>query len=303
MNEGNSEIYVLDAKSQDRLPINISKDINQNGFPIAWSPDGQYLAFESFQDEDDKLIYVWDGETAINITPNDMRDEAESYWTFWSFDGRLAFTVGFGDSPRSEIYLWDGDATTSLSLNPTGYISFPTWSAEGKLAFQFLSAQDREYNILIWDGISFTNVAPELTAYYSFPTWTNEGLLAFVTTPPEESHAQVVVWDGQTAINISQNPGLHNGSPRWRADGHWAFSTFFSSEQLLYVRDAENRTIFTTEGEYAVWSSDGNLTFCQRSNPGWTLSIWDGHQIIEIAHGYEIRARWQSGSGVLCSSG
>ena len=183
---------------------------------------------------------------------------------------------------------------------------------DGQIAF--LSTWNDEYDIFVWDGVSvangspdrssFTNIAPDLTQYYGNPTWTNTGFLAFIATPPQERHTQIFVWDGQTAINISQNPGLHNGTPRWSNNGNWAFATFFSPQQLLYVRNAENDSLLTVEGSYSpAWSENGNLVFCQRRRLGWVLSLWDGQQIIELAEGYQIRAQWQSGSGVVCSSG
>jgi hypothetical protein len=36
---------------------------------------------------------------------------------------------------------------------------------------------------------------------------------------------------------------------------------------------------------------------------GWTLSMWNGEKVVEIAQGYEIKAQWQHGAGVFCSSG
>ncbi len=305
--EGNADIYVLDARSGDRSPVNITQSSTIDEYVLAWSPDGRFLAFES-HDNDNTLIFVWDGITAINITPEDMPSAAERYRTAWSQDGRLAFTIWFGfepDDPPDEIYLWDGTATTNLSQNPTGNDTFPAWSADGQLAF--LSS----YGILVWDGVSVKNEAPDrdsfihaaqgLTAYYSAPTWTNDGLLAFVSTIPPDTHAQIYVWDGHTATNISQNPTLHNGNPRWSGDGRWAFVTFFSREQLVYVRDADNRTLLTVEGQYGpAWSPSGYLLFCR---PGWILYMWDGREIIEVAQGRDIWAQWNGGSSILCSSG
>ncbi len=313
--ESKGQIYVSDTVSARSSPVNISQNPRATGYPLAWSPDGHYLAFVSYLDNS-ALIELWDGKTTVNITPNDLEEAVRSYTVSWSFDGRLAFTAYYdeGYPPKgdfSEIYLWDGKTTTSLSQNPTGRDEGVTWSTDGRVAF--LSARDGEYDIFVWDGVSvkngspdvatFTNVLPKLTAYFSFPVWTNNGLLAFVSQAPHDSHAQIYLWDGQTATNISQNPTKHNGSPTWSADGRWAFSTFFSPDQLIYARAADNSPILIMKGQSPAWSVSGYLTFCTLGSSGWVLSMWDGQQIVKIAQAQEIWSQWQSGSGRVCSSG
>ena len=151
----------------------------------------------------------------------------------------------------------------------------------------------------------FTNVAPQLTAYYSSPEWTNKGLLTFGKQTAQDTHAQIYLWDGKTATNISQNPTMHNGGQTWSTDGRWAFATYYSPAQLVYVRDADNKTILTVEGQYPAWSSTGYLTFCtfNSSDAEWMLSIWDGKQVSRIAQAGEIFAQWQNGARNVCSSG
>jgi hypothetical protein len=118
-----------------------------------------------------------------------------------------------------------------------------------------------------------------------------------------DNYVQIYVWDGTTATNMSQNPTMHNGSATWSTDGRWAFSTFFSPQQLIYIRDSNNHTIFTVNGSQPTWSSDGNLAFCNRSSGGWTLIVWDGKNVTKVAEGREIRGEWFSGTGLACSSG
>jgi len=232
--EGNAEIYVGDNLSPNSPDINITQSPDLYEYPLAWSPDGHYLAFTSrpIDGADKSGIYVWDGANITAITPTDMREFPRTYSEIsWSFDGRLAFTE-FHDSTNknytpSEIYVWDGSLTTSLSQNPSGEDGSPAWNTDGELAF--LSEREGVYDIFVWDGVSFkdgmpdvdtfTNIAPEQTGYYSHPVWTNLNQLAFNSQSLQDNHVQVYVWDGNTTTNFSQNPNLHNGTGRWYVDG------------------------------------------------------------------------------------
>ena len=297
-------------------PNKITPNTNTENYLLGWSRDGHYLAYEA-DHMDGKALFLWDGKTSRSI----YQHKSHIGELDWSADGRLAFTefytfVYSTDQPPQdppEIQIWDGTTVDSLSQNSTGEDRRPTWSTDGKLAF--LSERDGAYDIFIWDGRStvdgfadghtFTNVAPDLTSYFSSPVWTDSGTLSFVGYGPGDQHAQIYEWDGQKAVNISQNAGLHNGGQSWRGDGTWAFVTYFSPEQLLYVRDSNNQTVLTTAGEYPpAWSENGRLMFCVPDSAGrWGLAIWDGSAVVEIANDYEIEAFWSNGAGVLCSSG
>lgn len=283
---------------------------------VVWSPDGNYLTFEAYQAEYSGHIYVFDGRYVIDVAPQDAEDNIKYYDNpVWSSDGRLAFKAVFNGDMRSEVYVWDGRSTTNLSQSPAGRDGSPVWSVDGRLAF--MSEQDGKYDILVWNGISlkdnapdiesFTNIAPELIVYHSMLTWTSDGRLAFVAQSEPDSDFQIYAWDGKTATNISQNPTMNNFSPVWSQDGRWAqMGDNRSLKRFLIVRDADNQPIFTTKS-YAyfvpAWSSSGNVMFCTFDNQGWGLSVWDGQEAHEVARGWSIYGRWQSGESVLCSSG
>lgn len=310
--KGNRDIYIVDYPFTNNAPVNITYDTSFDSYPISWSPDGHYLAYGSTQ-ADGKTLSIWDGNTFTDIYHYQEQISEIS----WSLDGRLAFTEFYtfvrpSDEPPSEIFIWDGEITTSVSQNPSGEDRFPAWSADGQLAFR--SERDEEHDVFLWDGISkingipdidtFINVAPELTKYYSDPVWTNSGSIAFSAQGPRDNHVQIYEWDGKSTTNISKNPLYHNGGQSWNSDGYWAFVTYFSGEQFIYVRDEANNAQLTTDGQYTpAWSQTGLLMFCVNAPSGWTLNIWDGAKVIEIAHGYNIVAKWRNGADVYCSSG
>src|SRR5439155_16168842 len=135
----NGSISILDTHTAYLSRLNTSPHPGAAGYPLAWSPDGRYLAFESYLDEKHKMIYIWDGKAIINITPNDLAETVEFYDEgSWSVDDHFAFNVWFDNGQSrgdpSEIYLWDGKSTTSLSQNPTGRDERPTWNTDGRFA-------------------------------------------------------------------------------------------------------------------------------------------------------------------------
>jgi Tol biopolymer transport system component len=309
---GNSKIYVLDFPYTENVPAEITLDISTENELLSWSPDGHYLLFDSSQTGTKKLS-VWDGKVISDIY-NYHEKVAD---VVWSSNGQLAFTdfytfVSPHDGDSSEVFIWDGKDIVSVSQNPSGVDRSPTWNKENQLAF--LSERNGEYDIFVWNGVSknngvpdintFLNIAPSLTQYFSNPTWTNSGSLAFSGNGTWDLNVQIYEWDGQIARNISKNPLSHNGGQTWRNDGYWSFITFFSESQNLYIRDEINQTVVKTKGQYKpAWSQNGLLMFCVPDPQDWTLSIWNGKNVVEVAHGYFIVAKWNNGEYVFCSNG
>jgi len=312
LKDGHSAIYVLDYPFTENAPMKITLDMPTENTPISWSPDGHYLLFDSVRVNSKKLS-VWDGKRVFDIY--EYHEQVGE--VAWSPNGQVAFTDFYTfilpyDGDISEIFIWDGKTTVSASQNPTGDDRHPAWSKDGQLAF--LSERNEEYDIFVWNGTSkdngapdvktYINIAPELTQYFSSPTWTNTNTIAFSAGSESDKYVQIYEWNGQSAKNISQNPLFHNGGQTWRNDGYWAFITFFSSNQSLYIKDNQNQTVLETKGQYQpAWSQSGLLVFCVPEHPEWTLSIWNGKNVVEIVHGNFIAAKWNNGEYTSCSNG
>ena len=305
-------IYILDYPFTNGEPVRITEDNSKDYSRMTWSKDGQYLAYVSTQDDKSSLS-IWDGEHIFQIFDSFKQISELS----WGPDNRLAFTefaLAANEKDSGEIFFWDGEKIVNLSQNPTGEDRFPEWNENGLLAFN--SNQNGEHDILVWDGHStkhglpdvdtFSNIAPHVTHYYSAPLWSDSNTLTFAGSSPGDKHIQIYEWDGMKAHNLSQNPDFNNGGQRWRGDGYWSFSTYFSSEQLIYVRDTQNQPVLITEGWYPpAWSPSGYLIFCNQTETDtgrqWVLSLWDGAKVIEIEQSFKIEAFWSNSSSVLCS--
>jgi Tol biopolymer transport system component len=298
------EIYLLDTRAVNPKAVNITQTPDIDEAPLAGSLDGRYLAYVSNQDNK-SLLYVWDGTTAVNITPKDLPETALFYTLSWGKAERLAITVHFGNSP-TEIYLWDGITTSNLSQNSVGADNWPVWSMDGRLAF--FSERTGNYHIYVWDGVSFkdgspdsttyADVASQLINYTSYPNWTKTGLLSFIALSPQDNNKQIYVWDGHKTTSLNQDLALEGSIAHWSSRGQWSLT---SSGQLL-LRDADNQLLFRlpTSQYVSAWSPNGFLMFCTY---GWTLSVWDGQTIIKVTEGNVIYAKWENGNGVVCSSG
>jgi WD40 repeat protein len=323
--DGTPAIYALDYPSTNSIPVKITSDTSTGHYPVAWSPDGRYLAYGSFQNNETTLS-IWDGKGFIQIFTTSARISIHEFT--WSSDGRLAFTTfDFPNERGSEIFIWDGNKTVSLTQNPYGEDRYPAWSDDGRLAF--LSEQADVYDIFIWDGTntinglpdvhSFNNIAPSLTRVNSKLGWSNSGSLTFRGIESGSETYQIYEWNGSVAANISQIPGNYAADQRWRNDGYWSFATgLHIGSPRVYIRDGKNKTQLTLKGYGIRWSESGYFIYCQRTilsrwelteiglpkivkeYGGWTLSLGNGSKITEIAQAYEIEAIWGNGERVTC---
>ena len=311
--QSDGELFIMDASGPDQLPLNLSNEVNMVGYPLGWSADGNYLAFASVVDDRQQAIYIWDGITAIEITPENTLGNPHSFDIAWSQDGRLAFTTWFGftgDDPNPEIYIWDGETTFNLSQNPDAEDRAPIWNTNGEVAFG--SIIDNDYILLLWDGTSyidgspdassFTRIAPQLDIFDPFSSWINDDLLAFVAYEPGNSVTDIFTWDGEIWSNVSQKPNSWSYAPEWSPDGYWAFID--PDIPGINVRDENYDTVFQTEGLQPAWSSGGSLAFCRRENPGhWKLLLWDRATVSTLAEGQTILGQWRSGQTTSCTDG
>lgn len=313
--ENNGELFVLDTgEGESGYPlVNLSQEINKLGYPLGWSDDGNYLAFASKIDEgQQQAIYIWNGTTTTDITPQNTLGIPQGFDIAWSPEGHLAFTIWFGSSnsdPRSEIYIWNGKTTTNLSQNMNAEDREPLWNANGELVFG--SILDNDIVLSLWDGISYDNglpdittfarVAPQLDIFSPFTVWIGDDVLAFEALDSQDAYIQIYEWNGQTWSNISQISDTNSYTPQWSQSGHW---TFVTGQEHLYIRDADYNTVFETDGQSPAWSSNGSLIFCRRNDRNdWKLSRWDHASVSTLTQGDVIYAQWRSGQSAICSDG
>jgi WD40 repeat protein len=320
LDENDQDVYVFDPSTPAIDPINISQNPAGTNYALAWSRDGRSLVFSMYQDEDRYALYVWNGETIINIMPDDEPDIVAGFYVSWSFDGRLTFTVRYGGSSLDiphEIYLWDGKTTTNLSQNPEEWDGAGVWSKTGQ--FMFSSEQNGESNFYIWDGVSFKGnspdvasfkpLAPELKPYGA--NWMDDDLIAF-TLDPETSLSgkkEIILWDVERETVIQRYSVTSENAYSWLAEGgrvilSWQLASGLPS-YYLDIENTEGEILFSIHtGEFA-WSSDGYLAYCEYGGKGaWELKIWDGEETRVISRATYKPIAWVNGGRTLsCNNG
>lgn len=306
------QIYVLDTTIENSEPVNITSELMDGASLVgnAWSPDSQYLAYQT-----DDVLYLWDGQQSIDVTPDFLKEQREQYDFYhyrvgWSTDGRLAFHVlsrlASAEDPiefgMTKIFLWDGKRTVNISQNSTGYDSVPAWSQDGQLAFY--SVRMGKHGIWIWDGVSYQDGLPNASSFTFVDIesdtllWTHDNRLIIDSVDQlQRTEYQVQLWDGELVKTIIPLPDAMNYGVWWNPDGRLAFVSSSDEGSYVIVRDEHNQEIAKFPGGMAVsWSNDGQLAY---AGGGRSFMVWDGTQHVQLAEStWETFAQWQNGDSI-----
>jgi TolB protein len=176
----------------------------------SWSPDGRFLAFETYLDDNLEIaILALPGEgELIQITQHLDADFSPK----WSPKGRqLAFT-----STRSgdrEIWLADLDQASdehyvNISQNPHSKESHPAWSPKDDW-LAWASEENGSHNIYLWqEGETARHIGSG-----DWPTWSPDGttILTTIDTPNQTSLTAYNVTNGIIVLPPVTVPGQITG--------------------------------------------------------------------------------------------
>ncbi len=145
------DIYLLDL--QTGVVSRLTDTLEFDDEP-AWSPDGQWLVYETYLDGSLEVLVhsVADvASPAIRLTTNPAAD----YSPTWSPQGRQVAFVS-NRSGKAEIYTadlneYDEKRIKQISQNPDSYPAHPAWSPDGS-RLAWAETQGGAHRLMVWDS-------------------------------------------------------------------------------------------------------------------------------------------------------
>ncbi|MDX9788843.1 MAG: Tol-Pal system beta propeller repeat protein TolB [Desulfobacterales bacterium] len=250
------EIYTCDFDGYDPMQLTRSRSITLSP---AWSWDGQWLAYTSYEKGNPDLFIRHLNEKrgtvvskkGINITPA---------WVPNQF--ALAATLSF--SGDQEIYLLTGSGEIIKNLTSNWGIDVsPSWSPDGK---QMAFVSDRAGSPQIYIKNIDSGEARRLTfegKYNTSPSWSPKGdKIAYESKDNGNFNIRVIGVDGAGLYQLTNDAG-DNESPSWAPDGSLiAFSSTREGPSRIFIMTAfgtDQRRLLALPGE--------------QTNPSWSPNI------------------------------
>ncbi|HLO18563.1 MAG TPA: DPP IV N-terminal domain-containing protein, partial [Anaerolineales bacterium] len=164
------DLYLLDLSSGDVTQL--TNTLQYEGAPT-WSPDGSFLAFEAYEDDNLNIVVGPANDPlkdSIRLTASASADHSPA----WAPDGRHIAFISDGDVILADLDQTDGSRFTNLSNTELASESHPAWSPDGKrLAWASSSQSVGTSGIYVWD--SSKKVPAVWVGDGNWPAWDPSG--------------------------------------------------------------------------------------------------------------------------------
>jgi TolB protein len=196
------DLYLLDMQSGDVTQLT---DTPQYEGAPTWSPDGSFLAFESY-DDDNLNIVVGPADDPLNNPIRLTTSSASEHSPAWAPDGRHIAFISDGEVILADLDRTDGSRFQNLSNTELATESHPVWSPDGKqLAWASLSQSVGRSGIYVW------NASKHLPATWigdgNWPAWDVAGDQILTTlSAPNNTYLTIYSRDGKPLQPLAPFP-------------------------------------------------------------------------------------------------
>ena len=205
---GGCDVVVINADgSGERVVVN-------QGFPGAWSPDGNRIALGGSAGTGIEGIYVVnvDGSGLVRVLDPD-------FITDWSPDGRQLMIVSGRDGDL-ELYATplDGSPVTKLTDNTADDNAGTGWSPDGsRIAFNSnRGGAGQDVYVMNADGSGVTQLTPNDGFDDDGPVWSPDASqIAFESNRAGDEQIFVMNVDGSDVRQLTFDTGVINTGPHW----------------------------------------------------------------------------------------
>jgi Tol biopolymer transport system component len=237
-----ASIYRMDADGKELLALVKDKPII--GTPPEWSPNGNWIAFDSGLSGQSDIFL-------INIITSEVQNLTDhpsaNRFSDWSPDSKqILFISTRGDqltnNPAIFVLTLD-DAEIKQISDSDSASALAEWSPDGmKVAFASDRDGDVELYVMDSDGENISRLT-DSPGFDGFPAWSPDGTkIAFVTFRDDNPEIYVMNSDGSEQRNLTNNPEQDavNGDFSWSPDGSQIlFTTSRDGNLEIYVMDAD----------------------------------------------------------------
>ena len=240
--DGDGEIYAINADGSGEIQLTHNTD---HDIEPVWSPDGQRIAFNTFQDGSFESVEIYvmnaDGTGITRLTNNAVID----FGPIWSPDGtQIAFTSTRDGDEEVFIMQANGTGVRQITHND-GASDVPTgWSPNGRqILFRSTRDGDNDFYVMNVDGslvVQLTN--DPASDEGDFAGWSPDGRRIVFSSRRDGGDLDIFTMkpDGSGVTQITRNDFIEDDDPVWSPDGKQiAFHSTRTGTEEIFVMNAD----------------------------------------------------------------
>jgi TolB protein len=199
---GQWDLYLMDLSSGELTRLTDTPAYE--GAP-SWSPDGTFMAYEAYRDENLEIVVGPADDpanSAIRLTASPASDHSPA----WAPGGRQIAFISNGEVILADLDNTDDARFQNLSNTPFAYETQPVWSPDGShLVWASLSQNIGRSGLYLWDAVS--QLPAEWIGDGDFPAWNASGDQIITTVPaPNTSFIITYAIDGTMLGTLTPFP-------------------------------------------------------------------------------------------------